>query len=109
VNRRPFGQYFSVSFLAFVKFGVDGEAGLDFKIQGSLVLKIDGDGVILARGEQFDFLCGFASGQREFDKASAGKISLVENKLAWGEVGASLRSPLGGTQSGRTASIRITV
>ena len=48
-----------------MKFGVDGEAGLDFKIQSSLVLEIDGDGVIFTGGEELDFLGVLASMRRK--------------------------------------------
>src|SRR5215472_12813075 len=82
VNGRPFGQHFNVAFLALLEFGFDDEGRLDSKVQRSVILKIDGDGMMSTSGEQFDFLSGLATGQREFDETSAGKISFVENKLA---------------------------
>src|SRR5262249_13084895 len=49
--------------------------------QRGVILKIDGDGVMSAGGEEFDFLGGFAANQWEFHETSVRKISFVENKL----------------------------
>jgi len=42
VDSRPFGQGVGVSFLDLLEFCVDGEVGLDGKIQAGLVLEVDG-------------------------------------------------------------------
>ena len=47
MDGRPFRHDFDVSFLELLEFGVDGEAGLDGKVQAGLVLEVDGDAVIV--------------------------------------------------------------
>src|SRR5215813_12262916 len=84
VDWRPFGQDFNVSFLSLLELSVEDEGWLDCEVQRGVILKIDGDGVISAGGEQFDFLDGLAANQREFHETSVGKISFVENKLTRG-------------------------
>src|SRR5215472_6298406 len=81
VDGRPFGQDFNVSFLLLLELSIDDEGWLDLEVQRGVILKIDGDGVMSAGGEQFDFLNGLAASQREFHETSVGKISFVENKL----------------------------
>ena len=77
----PFGQDFNVSFPSPLELSVEDERGLDLEAQRGVILKIDGDGVMSAGGEEFDFLGGFAANQWEFHETSVRKISFVENKL----------------------------
>ena len=81
MDGRPFGQDFNVSFLLLLELSIDDEGWLDLEVQRGVILKIDGDGVVSAGGEEFDFLNGLAASQREFHETSVGKISFVENKL----------------------------
>src|SRR5215813_15205025 len=81
VDWRPFGQDFNVSFPSPLELSVEDERWLDLEAQRGVILKIDGDGVMSAGGEEFDFLGGFAANQWEFHETSVRKISFVENKL----------------------------
>lgn len=80
-NWGPFRQHVDVAFPMLLESGVDCERRLDLKVQGCLVVEIDGDGVVIACGEELDLLGGFASGERKLDKLPARKRSLVENEL----------------------------
>ena len=108
-----------VSFPDLLQFRVDGETRFDFEVQGSVILEVDGDGVIIGRGVEVDPLDGFAVDLWEVDKPSAGEFLFHESKGAgcdfvtaagresslWDP---SLRIPRGETQ-GRSASIRVTI
>ena len=76
----PFGQGVGFSFLDLLEFGVDGEAGFDFKVQGSLVLKIDGDGVIVGCGVEVDLLDGLAVDLGKLDETSARQFAFYEGE-----------------------------
>ena len=55
VNGRPFVDDFNVTGTGVGEVGIQDEAEIDAEVEGSFVLKIDGDGVVFAGGEQLDF------------------------------------------------------
>ncbi|HEY6348945.1 MAG TPA: hypothetical protein VI636_06000 [Candidatus Angelobacter sp.] len=81
-DRRPFGQGFKLAMLQPHELGMDGEAGLDIEVQGGLVLKLDGQRVVIRGSEEMDFFGDFPFDQRKFDEAPVGKRPFTKRKLA---------------------------
>ena len=100
-----------VSFLDLLQFGVDGEAGFDFKVQGSVILEVDGDGVIVGCGVEVDLLDGLAVDLWEVNKASAGEFLFHQGKTAGCDfvTAAGRGSSLWGPSLRGFASIRMTI
>src|SRR5947207_13600190 len=55
VNGRPFANEADVAGFGVGEIGVEDETGIDAEVERSLILKVDGDGVVFAGGEQLDF------------------------------------------------------
>ena len=100
-----------VSFRDLLQFGIDGEAGFDFEVQGSVILEVDGDGVIIGCGVEVDPLDGLAVDLWEVDKPSAGEFLFHKGKAAWCDfvTAAGRGSSVFGPSLRRLASIRMTV
>ena len=61
---------------------MDGEARLNIEKERGLVLKVDGERVVVGGGEELDTLSDFPFYKGKFDKAPAGKRPLAKGKLA---------------------------
>ena len=81
MDRGPFGESFEVAFFHLHELGLNGETRLNVEMEGAVILKLDGQGVVIGAGEEFHFLGHLPFDEREGDEAPEGKRSFLKGQF----------------------------